>query len=89
VILGRILDYLATHRVASLVEIATALDSTPDAVRGMLETLQRRGLVHAVRASADCGTRCRQCAAPDVEVYAYGREVSQGLAAGPCGSRLR
>jgi len=89
VILVRVLNFLATHRVASPAEIAVALDSTPDAVRSMLETLQRRGLVHAVRTSADCGTRCRQCAAPDVEVYAYGREGSQGPAAGPCGSPLR
>jgi hypothetical protein len=88
VILNRVLDFLAKHRVASPAEIAVALDSTPDAVRGMLETLQRRGLVHVVRASADCGTHCRQCTAPDVEVYAYGREGSQGAAAGPCGSPL-
>src|SRR5210317_2674318 len=45
-ILSRILDMLARQQTATLDEIARAVGSPPPAVRSMLETLQRKGLVH-------------------------------------------
>jgi len=71
-ILGRILDFLAAHRVASLGEIAAAVGSSPDAVRGMLDTLQRKGLVHRYEPEGGCGTTCRQCTQGMLEVYGHG-----------------
>jgi hypothetical protein len=71
-ILGRILDFLAAHRVASLGEIAAAVGSSPDAVQGMLDTLQRKGLVHRYQPQGGCGTTCRQCTQGTLEVYGHG-----------------
>lgn len=85
-ILGRILDHLAKHKVASLGEIARALNAAPDAVRSMLETLQRRDLVHQVKSSSACGTSCRQCAQAGSELYGHGPapDLEQGVS--PCQS---
>ena len=76
-ILGRVLDYLAANRVASPTQIAAGIGSTPDAVRGMLGTLQRRGLVR----SAGCGAGCRQCTEPELEMYTCDRQDLHQLAA--------
>ena len=71
-ILERVLDFLNLHQAASLTEIAGAVGSSPEAVRSMLQTLQRRGLVHRVRLQSGCGTSCRQCAEGSLEVYGHG-----------------
>ena len=83
-ILGRILDFLAVQKVASLSEVARAINSSPDAVRSMLDTLQRKGLVHRFRPQGGCGTTCRQCAQGEIEVYGYGSEVAQLVNAPSC-----
>lgn len=88
-ILTRILDHLAERRVASLTEIARAMDAAPDAVRSMLEHLQRRGLVHEVRANGACGSSCGQCLQPGGELYGYGPAAAEKEAATPCGSPAR
>jgi len=71
-ILDRILAFLREQRTASLGEIARAVNSSPDAVRSMLDTLQRRDLVHRFRPESGCGTACRACAQGDIEVYGHG-----------------
>lgn len=73
-ILTRLLDHLAANKVATPGQIARALDSAPEAIRSMLGTLERRGLVHRVRPFSGCGSACRQCAQADSELYAYGPE---------------
>ena len=77
-ILTRILDHLSERRIASLPEIARAVDSAPDAARSMLEHLQRRGLVHRVRANSACGSSCGQCLQPGGELYGYGPAAPEG-----------
>ena len=71
-ILSRILDLLAKQQTATLYEIARAVDSPPPAVRSMLETLQRKGLVHRLQMQPGCGSRCSRCAPDAVEVFAPG-----------------
>jgi hypothetical protein len=83
-ILARILDYLSAHQAAGIGELAGAVGSTPDAVRSMLDTLQRRGLVHPVRPGSACGTSCRQCSQPGTEIYAPGPAPEPGVATTPC-----
>ena len=83
-ILGRILDFLAAQRVASLTEIARQVDSSPDAVRSMLGTLQRKGLVHHFRPLAGCGSTCRQCEQGVIEVYGHGPAPMPSVDAGLC-----
>jgi hypothetical protein len=73
-ILGRILEFLAARKVASLGEVAAAVGSSPDAVRSMLDTLQRKGLVHRYRPQGGCGSSCRQCEQGTIEVFAHGPE---------------
>lgn len=83
--LSRILDHLAARKVASLGEIARVLDAPPDAVRSMLDNLQRRGLIHPVRVNAACGTICQQCAQAGSELFGYG-PARQDRAGQPDGS---
>lgn len=71
-ILGRILDYLNDHGYAAVGEIARALDSSPEAVRSMLQTLERKHRVHRWQVQAGCGSSCRQCHGVEVELYAAG-----------------
>ena len=71
-ILARILELLEQRKVASPDEVARELNSSPDAVRNMLQTLQRKGLGHRVQAQAGCGSRCKQCMQGLVEIYASG-----------------
>ena len=72
-ILSRILDLLAKQQTATLDEIARAVGSPPPAVRSMLETLQRKGLVHRLERQPGCGAHCSACAPGAVGVFAHGR----------------
>ena len=70
---GRILQMHANSREeikeVRAGDIAAAVDSTSGAVRSMLATLQRKGLVVRYRPPAGCGTACRQCTQGDIELY--------------------
>lgn len=88
-ILTRILDFLAQREVASLAEIAQAVGSTPDAVKNMLHTLQRKGLVHTYQPQGGCGSRCRQCAQGSTELYAHGAAPAQSIDVTQCGMIAR
>jgi len=83
-ILGRILEFLAAHKVASLSEISRGVDSSPDAVRSMLDTLQRKGLVHRFKPAGGCGSSCRECAQGEIEVYAHGARPVRAVAVSLC-----
>jgi len=83
-ILGRILDFLAAQKVASLTEIAHSVGSSPDAVRSMLDTLQRKGMVHRYQPEGGCGSSCRQCAQGMIEVYGHGAEPPQRVDVSLC-----
>lgn len=78
-ILGRLLDFLAAERVASLSQIAHQVGSSPDAVRSMLDTLQRKGLVHRVRPRGGCGSTCGRCEQGTIELYGHGAEPLQSV----------
>ena len=92
-ILRRVLQYVTQRGTATPAEIAHALESSPDAVRGMLGTLQQRGLVHRVRVHSACGTQCRQCGQAEVELYAPGapprKVMDDALAGCPSGADKR
>jgi len=84
VILTRILDHLSVHRVASLGELARATDASPEAVKSMLENLQRRRLIHRVGVGSACGSSCRQCLQPGSELYGYGPAPQTDVVVTPC-----
>lgn len=88
-ILTRILDLLAERKVASLAEIARAVDSKPDAVRSMLQTLQRKGRVHRVEVPGGCGSSCHQCDPGHIEIYSCEAAPDRAVQAAICESRGR
>ncbi len=54
-------EYLAQHRRASLTELARAVNSTPEAVEGMLALLERKGRVRRLPAGSSCERPCCSC----------------------------
>ncbi len=66
--LTHIMDYLQRRGGAGVEELARVLDASPDAVRGMLQTLARRRLVHPFEPTSGCGVSCGRCQ-PSVEEY--------------------
>ena len=88
-ILQQVMDYLRMHDIAGIHEIARAVDSTPDAVRSMLQTLQRKGRIHSYRPPAVCGTNCRQCAQAEIELYRFGSASAAASAQIGCSVALR
>lgn len=83
-ILTRILDHLEIHRVGSPGELARAVGASPEAVKSMLENLQRRGLIHRIEANSACGSSCRQCLQPGSELYGYGPAPQADVVVSPC-----
>ncbi|WP_295386751.1 FeoC-like transcriptional regulator [uncultured Thiodictyon sp.] len=76
-ILSELTGYLAQHRRAPLIDLATHFDASPDALRGMLATLERRGRVRRIANGAACGSGCGKCDQSQVETYEW---VSAGPA---------
>ena len=70
-ILARVTDYLKTHRRAALIDMATGLDATPEALREMLAVLERKGRVHKLPAGTACGSGCNKCSPSSVELYEW------------------
>ena len=83
-ILQDILAFLRARRVAGVAEIARAVDSTPEAVRSMLQTLEGKGLAHRCTLPSGCGTRCRQCGQAEMELYCPGRQADDSVSGSAC-----
>jgi hypothetical protein len=86
-ILQRLLAHLKTSGAATLEELARVVDAPPDAVSNMLETLERKGLVHRRQTTRGCGATCRQCNQIGFDVYCLGATpAGDGFPSG-CGAR--
>lgn len=70
-ILSRVSEYLKQHRRASVVDMAHGLDATPDALKGMLATLERKGRVRRLPSGTACGGGCGKCDPNSVELYEW------------------
>lgn len=68
-ILAEVRDYLRERGQASLAEIASQFDASPQVVRDMLEVWVRKGKVQKGLATASCGSRCNQCDSATIEYY--------------------
>lgn len=65
-------DYLRSHGRASLDDLAHGLNSTPEALQGMLAVLERKGRVQRVRvSSATCSGRRCCCTHKALELYEW------------------
>ena len=74
-ILSRVSDYLRLHRQASLLDMSIGLDTDAEALRGMLDVLQRKGRVRKLPRGTACGGGCMKCKIDTVELYAWASET--------------
>lgn len=70
-ILSELATYLADHRRAALIDLANRFDADPEALRGMLRTLVRKGRARKLPAGIPCAGGCCQCDPASVEIYEW------------------
>lgn len=70
-ILSRLSDYLRRNRRASVADMAIGLEVAPDALRGMLAVLERKGRVRRVALCGTCQARCCRCSPDLLESYEW------------------
>lgn len=70
-ILSELRNYLQTHGQAAIHDLAVYFDSDPEAIRGMLDELERRGKVQKLAAGTPCGGGCSKCDPDTVEIYRW------------------
>ncbi len=70
-LLTELKTYLQKNKRVALVDIAYHFDTTPEAVRGMLEHWQRKGNVRLLNAGAACQQGCCQCSPVHLESYEW------------------
>ncbi len=81
-ILTRLSQYLQQHRRASVSDLVQGLGTTPDALRGMLATLERKGRVHRLPAGTACNGCCK-CDPNTVELYEWTNPPAETTPARP------
>lgn len=72
---------LQQHHRSSSIDLAHALDSTPEAVEGMLERLVLKGKVKRLPAGTACGGGCNKCDITQVKLYEWVESHSSSNAA--------
>jgi len=76
-ILSEIKRYLQQRGQVSLADIALHFDTPPEALRGMLETLLRKGRISRQQLNSACGSSCCQCDSSATELYQWaGKDAS-------------
>jgi DeoR/GlpR family transcriptional regulator of sugar metabolism len=69
-ILSDLKSYLAERKRAPIGDLASRFGSEPDAIRGMLAHLMRKGRVRRLDSGAVCGG-CQKCDAFALEIYEW------------------
>lgn len=70
-ILSDIKRYLSARGQATLADMALHFQSSPDAVRGMLDVWAGKGKVRRRPAAVSCGSSCSKCEPASVEIYEW------------------
>jgi predicted transcriptional regulator of viral defense system len=70
-ILSDLTGYLTQRRRAPLTDLATRFEVDPEALRGMLTTLERKGRVRRIANGAACSSGCGKCDQAAVETYEW------------------
>jgi len=70
-ILARVESHLRERKRASLSDLAETLDSNPEALRGMLEMLARKGRIRRLPSGTTCGGGCNKCKPEAVELFEW------------------
>jgi len=68
-ILSELRNYLIRHKRAALIDMARHFDTDPDALRGMLATLEHKGRVRKLPAGTSCDSSCCGCDQTGLELY--------------------
>ena len=71
VILSELTAYLAEHGRVALKDLSYRFDASPDALRGMLVTLERKGRIRRVEGGAACAATCSMCDPDAMETYEW------------------
>jgi hypothetical protein len=74
-ILAKIEAYLSRQKRAALIDLSRHLGSDPEAVRGMLGMLERKGRVRKLPSGTACAGGCSECDPATVEIFEW---VDQG-----------
>jgi len=70
-ILARVENSLRQSKRASLTDLAETLDTNPEALRGMLEMLARKGRIRRLPSGTTCGGGCNKCKPEAVELFEW------------------
>ncbi|UHD17197.1 FeoC-like transcriptional regulator [Thiocapsa bogorovii] len=70
-ILSELTGYLEQHHRVGLMDLAYRFESSPDALRGMLSILERKGRVRRITGSAGCSSGCSKCDPATIETYEW------------------
>jgi len=70
--------YLAAQRRAALLDLSHHFDSNPEAVRGMLSVLERKGRVRRLAGATACNRGCGQCEEAATEIYEWIGSSTEG-----------
>ncbi len=76
-ILSELTGYLAQHRRVALQDLSYRFASSPDALRGMLAILERKGRVRRTEGGAACASTCGKCDPAAMETYEWLAEASE------------
>ncbi|WP_206199348.1 FeoC-like transcriptional regulator [Parasulfuritortus cantonensis] len=69
--MGFLTILLKQRKRASVIDMALGLDASPDALKGMLATLERKGRVRRLAAGTGCANGCCKCDPKTLELYEW------------------
>lgn len=70
-IVSELSHYLKDARRAALRDMSLRFDTDPSALRGMLDTLERKGRVRKLPTNTPCGGGCSSCDPASIEIYEW------------------
>ncbi len=70
-ILSELTGYLEQHHRVGLMDLVYRFESSPDALRGMLSILERKGRIRRITGSAGCSSGCSKCDPATIETYEW------------------
>ncbi len=79
-ILSELARFLADQRRAALIDLAHHFRLDPEALRGMLAVLERKGKVRKLPVGTPCGEGCCKCDPASVEIFEWVEKPDIALA---------
>lgn len=73
-ILARVENHFRQYKRGSLTDLAEILDTQPEALRGMLDLLIRKGRLRRLPSGTACGGGCSKCKPETVELFEWVNE---------------